>query len=143
MATWVWSKSDLLAMVDDVAVTEFPDGDAVSCTLTGDDATMVMGCNGGAAACYRSVNVAEITIRVLSGSQDAERLMDVVDALRLARRGSVAVEIADGRGNSRVTISQAIIKKRPDVNFGDEAAAVEFVFSGVPEVYYAGGNELA
>jgi hypothetical protein len=138
-----WSAADHFVTLNGQIVGEFPDGDAVSVTLTDDDTMIVQGANGSAAICYKHNKILEITVNLLQTSYDNDRLQVLADELLEARRGSIAIEVRDGRGETVFSCPQAAIKKRPDYTMATEAGSVAWVFHGKAELFKISGNESA
>lgn len=147
MAARVWSMADVACIVNGLAITEFVDGDAISITLDEDDIVVTQGQNGAVSFAFRPNSVAEVTLNILQGSPDNKTLNDLIDSVLGARRGSLSIDVSDGRSNNAnetlFSSSAAQCMKRPDMNFATETGPVAWTFKAFVDVFNFGGNELA
>lgn len=147
MSARIWSLADVYVTIDGVLITEFGDGDAISIALADDDVVGIVGANGAVAYSFKHNKIAEVTLNILQTSRDNKRLNDLVNQILLDRRGSLSIEVVDGRskeGEETVfTSSQAVPKKRPDMPFATEAGQISWVFLAAVERYQLGGSEEA
>jgi hypothetical protein len=138
-----YSINDVLVTIDGVRITGLAASDPVAVAFTEDDTTAVNGANGDVAFAYNNNNIAELTLQTLQTSPDNDVLNTKVNAILRARRGSLAIEVMDGRGRTLVVMAQAVPKKRPDVAMAPEVGSRSWVFHGRVDAYDVGSNELA
>lgn len=138
-----YSFNDVIVTVDGVRITGFADSDPVQLSLSDDDTIATNGASGDVAFSYKNNNIAELTLKLIQTSPDNAVLNDKVNTILRARRGSVAIEVLDGRGETIVVMAQAVPKKRPDVPFAVEVGDRSWVFHGRVDGWDVKGNELA
>ena len=137
-----WSLADFGCIIDGVRVSEYTDGDAVALSLADDDCVMTQGHNGAVCFSYKPGGGAELTLTLLQSSADNTRLAAKVDAILAARRGSLAISVVDGRGDTKFS-GQGVPKKRPDIKAATEVGSTEWTFLVAVGAYNVAGNEEA
>lgn len=129
MSTKTYNPADVVVSVGAVIVKS----NTVTADRTEDASIATAGTHGEATLTISNNDLGEITIVLPQTSEDNLSLSGLGTAIQ-------AVVVRDLNGNSLHSIPQAMLKKIPTAEFGNETGEREWIYQGSMPIHVVGGN---
>lgn len=120
----------------------FADGEYVNVELVEDEQTATVGADGSVTVTNKASRLVTITLTLMQTAPANAAISAVLEAARVAglARAEAPFLMTDKGGTTVFACSKAWVQKRPPIVNAKEAGNRVWIFQGIADAYFVGGN---